>query len=191
MTSPGATGRKLASTSRSPRPPSGCRSPPFFALVVLYFVGMDQGATSVFGEQHVRPRVRARRPSPARLPLPLTQSRQPTQWKSRSSGAACWPAPSLACLHSSSPGSSSSPSSTAPSAIEDGTARPTRRMETRGGRTTTVEAVRAVHPRRPGQHRHGLRRTGVQRRDGRVVRGGVRRGIRPGRQRLGRACCRC
>ena len=34
--------------------------------------------------------------------------------------------------------------------------------------------VEAVHPRRAGQHRHGLRRAGVQRRDGRAVRGRVR-----------------
>ena len=33
---------------------------------------------------------------------------------------------------------------------------------------------RGVHPRRAGQHRHGFRGAGVQRRHGRVVRGGVR-----------------
>ena len=44
---------------------------------------------------------------------------------------------------------------------------------------------RGVHPRRAGQHRHGFRRAGVQRRDGRVVRGGVRGGLRPRRQCLG------
>ena len=53
----------------------------FLALLVLYFVGMDQGATSVFGSNTVRARVRARRPPSARLPLPLIRRTQPTQWK--------------------------------------------------------------------------------------------------------------
>ena len=43
------------------------------ALVVqLYFVGADEGATSLV-PGHVRARVRARRPPPARLPLPLSR----------------------------------------------------------------------------------------------------------------------
>ena len=41
---------------------------------------------------------------------------------------------------------------------------------------------RTVQPWRAGQHRDGLRSAGVRRRDGRLVRGGVLRGVRPRRE---------
>ena len=44
----------------------------FLALLVLYFVGLDQGATSVFGSNTYHARIRARRPPSARVPLPLS-----------------------------------------------------------------------------------------------------------------------
>ena len=128
MTSPEARKNVAApaSTSPPPRRRSGWRSPHSSRCWCIYFIGMDQGATSVFGNNTVHPRVRARRPPPARLPLPLTRAEQPTQWKSRSSGAACWPAPSPACSRSSSRGFSSSPSSTGRSASRTASAPRTR-----------------------------------------------------------------
>ena len=59
---PGALALRAASRSR--------------CCVLLYFVGADEGATSLVAGR-LRARVRARRPSPARLPLPLSRGPQP------------------------------------------------------------------------------------------------------------------
>ena len=66
----------------------------FLALLVLYFVGMDQGATSVFGSNTVHSRVRARRP-PLSSAFPATDEprRSRHNGKANNRGAAFWPAP--------------------------------------------------------------------------------------------------
>ena len=56
----------------------------FLALLAYYFIGVDEGMTSVFGKTMVRPRVGARLAALPRLPLPLIRGHL---WKSASSGA--------------------------------------------------------------------------------------------------------
>ena len=49
----------------------------FLALAIYYLVGVDEGMTSLFGQDDGHPRVGARLAALPRLPLPLTGSRDP------------------------------------------------------------------------------------------------------------------
>ena len=142
----------------------------FLALLVLYFVGMDQGATSVFGDNMsstsscMMPAICSASPATDAQRRPTAMEKQ-IIWRGLLAGAV---AGVFAFIFAR---SSSSPSSVG--------------HRLRGRHGAAHEAMvppagmparwlRSVHPRRPGQHRHGPRRAGLQRRHGRIVRGRVR-----------------
>ena len=165
-----------------PRPPCGCPCTAFFALLVLYFVGIDQGATSVFGSNTS---------STSSCTTPATYSASPATDRRGAVDTMEKQIIGRGLLAGALAGVFAfvfarifvEPVIERAIGYEDGVGAATRRSKPHTAATSTVpKAVRSVHPRRAGQHRHGLRGAGVQRRDGRAVRGGVRGGLRPGRQ---------
>ena len=181
MTSSDTSSRRALLTSRRPRRRCGCRCTAFLALLVLYFVGMDQGATSVFGDD-MTSTSSCTTPGTARLPLPLSARKAKMEKQIIGRGLLAGAvAGVLAFVFAR---IFVEPVIGRAIEFEDGVGAAHEAMRAAAA-TAATKTTRIVHPRCSGQHRHGIRGAGVQRRDGRVVRGRVLRGLRPGRRRLG------